>query len=69
MSKRILYPLGAIVAGVILPASLSGLNAQQSAGEGVSIGRTTSAASLRARRGRKRAFGSSPKRPTCRLNS
>src|SRR5882724_11406995 len=38
MSKRILYPLGAIGAGVILLASLGGLNAQQSAGEAISIG-------------------------------
>ena len=38
MSKRILYPLGLIAAGVILAASLGGLNAQQSTGEAVSIG-------------------------------
>src|SRR5713226_6747168 len=38
MSKRILYPLGLIAAGVILAASLGGLNAQQSTAEAVSIG-------------------------------
>src|SRR6184192_895558 len=38
MSKRILYPLGLIAAGVILVASLGRLNAQQSTGQAVSIG-------------------------------
>src|SRR5258708_7308622 len=38
MSKRILDPIGLIAAGVILAASLGGLNAQQSTGEAVSIG-------------------------------
>src|SRR6266849_5997349 len=38
MSKRVLYPLGLIAAGVILIASLGGLNARLSTGEAVSIG-------------------------------
>ena len=37
MAKRVLYPLIAI--GVILLVSLTGLNAQQSSGEAISIGR------------------------------
>ncbi len=36
MTNRVLYPL--IAAGVILLVSLSGLNAQQSPGEAISIG-------------------------------